>query len=96
MQPIPPIEMNSTSSASSASQFFRRLGTLKNSSSASAVPPVAGHRSRFIRFSALVVPVVFTVMVTVCVCGPEMVTESGERLHVAGSLASAGATVHVK
>lgn len=95
-QPITPIEINTVSSPSIASQLRLRLGTTKNSSSASAVPPADGQNSSFFRFSALVAAVVVTVSVEVCAAVPLIVSEVGERLHVTGSTASIGATEQLR
>ena len=88
-QPIAPRETQKTSSPSIASQL-RRLGIPKKKTPASAVPPADGQKSLFVRFSALVAAMVVTVSIEVCVVVPLMVTEAGERLHVAGLLAAVG------
>jgi len=46
--------------------------------------------------AALVAAVVMIVSVEVCAVAPEIVTDVGERLHVAGSLAAVGLTAQLK
>ena len=70
----------------------RRTGKPKHSRHASAAP-AAYHRPAK---DALVAAVVVTVSVEVWAVAPLIVTEAGETLHVAGSLAAAGLTAQVK
>ncbi len=63
---------------------------MKKSISASAIPPAEGQNSLFIWFSELVAAVVFTVSVDVCAVVPLRVTDVGDRVHDAGSLAAVG------
>jgi hypothetical protein len=67
-----------------------------NSIAASAVQPVVGQNSRISRFAELVAVVVLIVSVEVCVVLPLIVTEDGERPHVAGSLAAVGLIEQLK
>jgi hypothetical protein len=90
LQPIAPRETNKTSSPSIASQLRRRLGIPKNSASARAAPPVDGQNKLLVRLRAVVAAVVETVSVEVPADAPLIVTEAGERLHVAGSVAPEG------
>jgi hypothetical protein len=90
-----PKQQKRTSSPSIASQL-RRLGTRKKSRRASAIPPVDGQSSFFMRFSALVAAVVFTVSTSVAVVVPFTVTELVARLHVAGSVVAAGVIAQVR
>jgi hypothetical protein len=85
---------NSNNTPSIAGQLRRRRGS-PISRRASAVP-AEGHSSFFNRFSALVAAVVKTVNVVVCAPVPVIVTELGERLHVAGSLAATGLIEQVR
>jgi hypothetical protein len=59
---------------------------MKNSISASAVPPVVGKKSFCIWFCEVVAAVVLTVSVDVCAAVPLRVTEAGLRLQVGVSV----------
>src|ERR1039458_8417159 len=66
---------------------------------ASVAPPAAYQgvpRSLGRTKAEVVAAVVATVSVEVCAVAPLMVTEAGERLHVAGSLAATGLTAQVR
>jgi hypothetical protein len=82
-----------------ACQPRRRPGTPKNKTQA-RVAPVATYQGTPPALgwteAALVAAVVTTVSVEVWALAPLIVTEAGERLHVAASLAAAGLTAHVK
>ncbi len=73
-------------------QSRRRTGKAKQSRQASPAP-AAYHR---VPRDALVAAAVLTVSVEVWAVAPLIVTEAGERLHVAGSLAASGVTAQVK
>jgi hypothetical protein len=86
-QPIPARPTKITSSPTIASQLRRRLGKPKKSRKARVAPPADGQNSFFISFFEVVAAVVE--MVSVLVCAPELiVTEAGDKLHVAGSVAA--------
>ena len=94
-QPMATPDTNSTRSPTMASQLRRRLGTPKKNSNASTAPPVDGQKSLrgVLKAVAAVVP---TDSVEVTAVAPEMVTDSGERAHDAGSLAAVGAMAQVR
>jgi len=91
--PIAPTAIESTSALNIVSHARRRRGT--PIISASAVP-AEGHSSLFNWFLALVDAVVEIVNVDVCAPVPVIVTEAGERVHAAGSLAATGLIEHVR
>src|SRR5580692_12081126 len=83
----------------SVCQLRRRTGIPKNRTQARAAPAAAyqGTPPAFGRTNAaLLAAVVTTVSAEVWAVAPLIVTEAGERLHVAGSLAAAGLTAQVK
>ena len=100
-QPITKVDTDTsrTSMPRNVCQPRRRAGTPKNSTQANVAPaaayqgtpPVFGWTK-----AALVGAVVTTVSVEVWAVAPLIVTEAGETLHVAASLAAAGLTAQVK
>jgi hypothetical protein len=80
-------------------QLRRRLGIPKNTTQA-RVAPAAAYQGTTAALewarTALDAAVVTTARVEVWAVAPLMVSEAGERLHVAGSLAAAGLTTQVK
>jgi hypothetical protein len=62
---------------------------------ARVVPPTNGRKNLMVRLRAELAGVVLTVRVTVCASEPLMVAEAG-MLHVAGSLAAAGAIAQLR
>jgi len=90
-QPSTP-QVRTTSSISNPSMVFkerRRAGMPNNRTQAIMAPPADGQNSFNDRLRA-VAAVVLTVSVAACAVAPLMVTEAG-MLHVAGSVAAAGA-----
>ena len=94
-QPMPAAATMSTSIPSSASQLRRFAGMPKKNTSVRTVPPADGQNSFIGRFRA-VAPVVYMVSAEVCAEEPLIVTEAGERLHVAGSFAATGVMAQLK
>jgi hypothetical protein len=82
----------------------RRAGMPKSITQAKVAPPDAYHGTEtppalgWARWlsAVLVAAVVVIVSVEVCAVAPEMVTEVGERLHIAGSLAAVGLTAQLR
>ena len=95
-QPMPATEITRTSRPTIASQLRRRLGMPKRKTSARAVPPADGQNSLLVRLRALEAAVVETVRVDVFAVVSVMLTEAGDRLQVAGSLAAVGVIAQVR
>jgi hypothetical protein len=79
----------SSNTASRAGSARRRLGSLKNSSSASTAPPPVGQSSGCPRLPE-VAAVVLTVSVEVCAAEPVKLNELGESAQDAGFVAAIG------
>lgn len=100
----PPVKNASRISMPSMARQPRRRAGMPNSSTQARVPPAAYQGtgtppalgwSGWLS-AALVAAAVLIVSVEVCAVAPEMVTEVGERLHVAGLLAAVGLTAQLK